>query len=141
MKSAFVLVCMVLLGGGCYLTAKTIDRGAQTAGQIQMIKIQATVAAPPQSFEDHALDTLEDNTKAGYAAIVAVAASADVSQTKIAQAIPSSIWGMAVVFGMIAVILVVATRKPSATKSDGGSGGQVIAYDVTRQNDHVERQR
>ena len=45
MKQFFVIACMLLLLGGCYFTAKTIGTGAETFGEIQVMKMEATIYA------------------------------------------------------------------------------------------------
>ncbi len=121
MKSIGVILVLALIGYAVFSCSTLAGQMATQAGNERRLIIQATMENP-RTFEDHSLDTAEEIAADGLKSVVAVAVSADVSQTAIARTLPDTIWGAAAfLFGLVALILV---GKWAFSGGKGSSGSQ-----------------
>jgi flagellar basal body-associated protein FliL len=105
--AAVVVAAIVIIGAPSF--ESWLIHGAEASHQERM-------AALPDTEHEYALyQQAEVATELGDN-LVAVAVSADISQTQIAQAIPSSLWAIALIIVSITALVIVLTLKPRSSE-------------------------
>lgn len=96
--------CIVLGGLAVTSTDGPLTQFIQADSQVDL-------AALPENEQERALDRLADVARSGNEAVVAVAISGDLAQTAIVKNQTSQLWAVAAIFGSVAVMYVVKSRK------------------------------